>query len=125
MHFTHEDEKLIARDTRAYLEANPGAEVVGDNLELPKSRRFRDAWQHDGVKVAPHVDKARAQVMAEVRAKRDAELAATDGEFMKSLEKGVKNEALEAKRQALRDRPTKVEAEIANLTADELEQYAV
>jgi hypothetical protein len=61
--------------------------------------------------------------MAEVRAKRDKDLAATDGPFLLSVERGRPDQALVAQRQALRDLPAKAEAEIANLDAAALEEY--
>ncbi len=122
MTFATDDPKLIERDTKAHIEAN-GAEHVGDDLELP-SRRFRNAWTHDGEKVTPHVGKAREIVLAEVRAKRDKDLAATDGPFLRAAEKGPVPVDLVAKRQALRDLPAKVEADIAGMDAEALEAYA-
>ncbi len=123
MVFATDDPKLIERDTKNHLEANPGSELVGEDLPLP-SRRFRNAWTHDGEKVTPHLGKAREQVLAEVRAKRDKDLQASDGPFLRAAEKGPVPKDLLDKRQALRDLPAKVEKEIAGLGAEELERYA-
>lgn len=122
MVFATDDPSLVERDTKNHLEANPGAEMVGDDLPLP-SRRFRNAWTHDGAKVTPHLDKARAMVLDEVRVKRDAALAASDGEMLRAQEQGQPTGPISAKRQKLRDLPAKVAADIAGLNAEELEQY--
>lgn len=127
MSFTHDDEKLKARDTQRYLDDNPGS--TWEDLErpqLPQSRKFRNCWtKHgSGSGVDVHLGKAREQVMAEVRAKRDKDLQATDGPFLRAAEKGPVPKDLLDKRQALRDLPAVVEKEIAGLSAEELERYA-
>ena len=126
MVFATDDESLRQRDTQAFLDADPGStwEDV-DEATLPQSRKFRNCWtKHaSGSGVDVHLGKARAQVMAEVRAKRDKDLAATDGPFLLSVERGRPDQALVAQRQALRDLPAKAEAEIANLDAAALEEY--
>lgn len=128
MTFTHDDEKLKDRDTQRYLDENPGSiwEDV-DREQLPQSRKFRNCWtKHvSGSGVDVHLGKAREQVMAEVRAKRDKDLVATDGPFLRAAEKGSVPADLAAQRQALRDLPAKVEKEIASLDVDALERYEV
>lgn len=92
--------------------------------ELP-SRRFRNCWRHTD-KVTVDVPLARGQLLAEVRVERNAKLDATDKEAARLADVGTKQEqdALKAKRQALRDLPAVVTSELDSLnTAEALEAY--
>lgn len=96
-----------------------------DHVDLP-SRRFRACWRHDGKTVAVALDLARAQVLAEVRAERNAKLDASDKEAARLADIGTAEQqaALKEKRQALRDLPVTVTADLAALdTAADLESY--
>jgi hypothetical protein len=123
MHFATEDPELIERDTKSFLDSEPGATFV-ENAPFPVSRRFRNCWTKGAAGVEVHMDKARAQVLAEVRVKRDAALAATDGQMLKAQEQGANTKDLAVKRQTLRDLPAAVEAQLAALaTPEDLEAF--
>lgn len=124
MHFAVDDPEIIERDTAAFLTAEPGSTHEDINKETLPSRRFRNCWTKDASKlggVAVHMDKARAQVLAEVRVKRDAALAATDGQMLRAQETGKQGEVsqLTAKRQFLRDLPATVEVQLNGLSTPE------
>lgn len=97
-----------------------------DADSLPQSRRFRNAWRHDGEKPVVNLPLARAQVLSEIRAERNAKLDASDKELARLTDVGSAKELedIKAKRQALRDLPAVVAAELSALTTvAELEQY--
>ena len=94
---------------------------------LPASRKFRDCWRQaprGGVMV--DLVRARTQRLVEIRAERDAALAATDGLMLRAQETGQDTTQLLAERQRLRDLPAKAQADLdAFTTAEELEAYEV
>ena len=75
--------------------------------ELPKSREFRDAWEHDGTTVIHNMARAKQIHLTHLRQARTDALYALDTDWMKAI--GQKDQAaadaIEAKRQALRDSP--------------------
>ena len=127
MHFTQEGETLMERDTQAWLVENPGGRLMGeesDTAPIP-NRRFRNSWTHDGIGITVDLVKARAQRLGEIRIERDAALAATDGMLLRDQEQGKDVTALLARRQALRDLPARVEADLARLrSADAIAAYS-
>lgn len=95
--------------------------------DLP-DRRFRNCWRHDGKIVAVDLPLARAQVLAEVRHERDARLVASDKDKARIDDIGTPGErqALAAKRQALRDLPATVAADLERIdTVESLAAYRV
>lgn len=89
------------------------------------SRRFRDAWKIDSDAVTVDPIKARAQILAEVRAERAAKLDESDREKARLDDMGTdaERQTLREYRQSLRDLPASVTAAIAELTVAELEQF--
>lgn len=85
--------------------AYPEYEEV-DNLVLPENRLFRDAWStvSKGT-VEIKKDKAEEIHMGRIRKERDKELGKLDVEMLKNLKDSDKLEALETKKQVLRDIP--------------------
>lgn len=93
--------------------------------DLP-GRRFRNAWRPAGGKVIVHMPLAREQVLAEIRTERNARLDASDREQARLADVGTKAEvdAIKLQRQALRDLPEAVAADLSRLTTVEaLESY--
>jgi len=94
------------------------------NERAGQSRKFRNQWRWDGSKIEPDLPLCREQVMAEVRAERNAKLSDTDGEAVRNQERGQPDQALKDYRQALRDLPATVQAQVDALnTAVSLEAY--
>lgn len=118
----------------ARLEANGftvlKADAVGADLpneRAGQSRRFRAQWRWDGAKIEPDLDLCRAQVMAEVRAERNARLDAADKERgrLEDIGTGPQKQAHAQYRQALRDLPAAAQAEVDALPdAAALEAYS-
>ncbi len=94
---------------------------------LPSSRRFRDCWRVSGQGVDVDMVAAKAQRLSEVRADRDARLAAADALTLKTMDSAVKADQDKVKtyKQALRDLPTTAQTAInAAATPDALDAYA-
>jgi hypothetical protein len=83
--------------------------------DIPKSREFRDAWEHDGTTIVHNMEKARQIHMVHLRQARVDALGALDMAWMQAI--GQKDstvaDAIEAQRQALRDLPNTVPVETA------------
>lgn len=98
------------------------------NERAGQSRRFRGCWRWDGSKIEVDLPMARAQVMAEVRAERNARLDAADRERNRLEDVGDQSQrqAHAAYRQSLRDLPAAAQADVDALgTAEDLEAYTV
>lgn len=97
---------------------NPQIVTVDD---IPKDRTFRSAWEHSGDKITVNMDKAREIHLSHIRAQRNAALAVLDIETMKALGKGdnAARDAIEARKQALRDIPQTIDLNAAK-TPEEL-----
>ena len=112
------------------LQANTPTATI-DASELP-SRRFRNQWRKAGRTVAPDPTLCREQVIAEVRAERNAKLTASDADKARLDDLGTEQQKanLATYRQALRDLPATVydpqtqRGEIASLTLEQLETYS-
>lgn len=100
--------------------------AVIDSSQLP-SKRFRNCWRApDGGAVRVVVALARLQILAEVRRERNLRLLLSDGEFTRLLEIGTDQQRADLRvyRQALRDLPATVQAEVDGLsTPAQLEAY--
>ena len=117
-HWTREatDANLFAEITKSFpaVDTNglPMPQPVSYKIvrrdELPTDRTYRDAWEHDGIKVQHNMPKARAIHLAHLRQARVDKLGALDAEWMKATGQNKKQDAdaIEAQRQALRDLPT-------------------
>ena len=114
----------LSRVAAASVPPGLTARVI-DVSELP-SRRFRNAWRQVANAVGVDLPLARAQLLKELRARRNAILAQSDGQKIKLDEIGTDEErqAYRTYRQALRDLPATVQAQVdAITTAQELESY--
>lgn len=113
-------------EAQGYTIHKADATIVDLPSETVNPRRFRPAWRWDGAKIIHDLPACRAQILGEVRAERTEKLAETDGEATRNMERGQPDAALTNYRQALRDLPEAVEAEIDGITtAAGLEAYAV
>jgi len=83
-------------------------------------RRFRNCWRWSGNALRVDLPLARQQRLKEIRGERDRRLAATDGPWMRSVERNllVERQQLESQRQALRDLPAQAAADLESC-ADE------
>lgn len=94
-----------------------------DESEIPKDRTFRGAWKERISGVEVDMPKAREIKMAQIRKKRDSDLATLDVETMRYLKNPTKLNDVEAKKQELRDMPQQLQPMIdAALTPEELNQ---
>ena len=89
--------------------------------DLPPDRSFRAAWELNGKTVAPNMTKARDIHMDRIRKARDAELAKLDVDMMRAMGQGdnTARDAVEAKKQVLRDLPATFDLRQA-MTPEEL-----
>lgn len=80
-------------------------------LDTLPSRAYRNAWVLAGGKVQHDMDKARAMKLEEIRAERNARLAASDGPHLRAQDQGDTAEVnrLKVLRQRLRDLPATVD----------------
>jgi hypothetical protein len=119
--------RTLIQDGRVHPESASEDVLTREALvdRLPGSRAFRAHWRgHPGAGVRVDLPGARAQRMAEIRAQRDAALAATDGPMLRAQERGEDTTALAAHRQALRDLPLTVQWDLdAIRTPESLEAY--
>lgn len=100
--------------------------------QIPSDRAFRDAWEHEGDKIAVNMDKARDIHMDNIRTVRNKALADLDVETIKAVGKSDSKalDDVEAKKQALRDIPqtfdlsaARTPEELKNLWPTELETH--
>ncbi len=116
------DEEFIERIRLKDVPSDAVGVAVVDASSLPKDRAFRDAWEHDGLGfVSVNLTKAREIHRQRIRQAREPLLSALDVAFMRAL--GRRNQAevdaIEAKRQILRDAPDDPVIDAAK-TIDEL-----
>lgn len=103
--------------------ADLNAEMIGemDPDNLP-DRHFRNCWRKSGAdSITINMTLARAQVMDEIRAKRDEHLVQSDAKQMEMMSKGEDTTALFALKQSLRDLPDNVN--LTGLDSDELKAF--
>lgn len=100
--------------------ASPIQIVEGD--PRPQNRTFRNAWTLNGDKIDHDMPKARSIHMDRIREARDEKLKSLDNDWMKATgqNKKAEAEAVEAKRQWLRDIPQTFDLNAA--TPEELEK---
>lgn len=113
--------RIIAKDLPSYVTSYG----IVDSSTLP-SRRFRNSWRHIGNgAVGVDLNSAREQVLQEVRTERDRRLVISDGKKQELEEIGTPQEMalLKGKRQLLRDFPSRVSQEIADMDLPSLEVY--
>jgi hypothetical protein len=98
----------------------PDGEVV-----QTQRRIFRSCWRHAGGVVVEDAGLCRQKVLADIRLDRDDRLSASDRDKARLDDIGTppQQQAHRQYRQALRDLPATVAAQIAALTPDELEAY--
>lgn len=114
----------IARIRAKDIPANAGTPIIVGDAEIPKTKFF-DALAIVSGNLTVDVTKARAAVLASVRAERDKRLSASDAKKMQADDIGTPagKKSIAAYRQSLRDLPTKVAADIAVMSLDSLEAY--
>lgn len=105
--------KAIAR----HVKQGGAAPLLCDEADLPTDRTFRNAWERDGAKpVKVNMDKAREIAKRNIRSERGPLLDELDKHFTKA--QGQRDdkaaEAVEAKRQKLRDAPADKRLEAAD-----------
>jgi len=110
-----EDETEEQWLNRVFTKATPDGLTFKDidmKTEPLPDRRFREAWSNgtNGNTIEVDLDKAKAQVLVELRRERDKGLVITDGLMAKENEIGTQEgiDALKVYRQKLRDLPTTV-----------------
>lgn len=82
-----------------------GQTVDASNVNVPKSRHFRSAWDLEGDVIEVDMNKAREIQRDFLRSQRSEYLTRLDADYMKALETGdeTKKTAIAAKKQELRD----------------------
>jgi hypothetical protein len=93
------------------------------DADLPEDRRYRGAWRDRDGAIVHDMPKARALHLDRVRARRAKKLDELDRDWMRAMGQSKKADAdaVEAKRQALRDLPTSLGVEKAT-TIEELKE---
>ena len=93
---------------RTHRESFPDSAILGfrDPSDLP-SYRFRDCWRLSGDAIKVDMPLARAQRIKEIRAERNGRFTGLDAEWMRAMgqKRLAEADAIEAKRQVLRDIP--------------------
>ena len=86
------------------LTIDPKARIIYES-ELPSEREFRDAWEDNGILIAPEVGKAREVKLSRVRRNRRLKLQELDTEMLRAMEDSdtVKQAEIKSKKQQLRD----------------------
>lgn len=106
-------EKQIERGA-SYLGTVTGWEIV-DTKDIPQDRTFREAWRNRGKRLEVDMPEARKIHLDRVRIARAPLLDQLDRDWMRATGQGKKADAdaVEAKRQALRDLTTTIDVESA------------
>ena len=109
----------IRRGEQSYLKPTQSWRRIKAD-EIPADRTFRDAWRDAGDRLDVHMPKARAIHLERVRVARAVKLDELDRDWMKATGQGKKAEAdaVEAKRQRLRDLPSSLLVEAAETPED-------
>ena len=97
--------RIIAKD----VPADSSNVRIVEESEIPADRTFRDAWVHDGEKLAHDMDAAREIHMKRIRAARNKELSRLDVEQLKGND-------VSARKQELRDLPQTFDLSVAATT---------
>jgi len=89
------------------------------------SRRFRNHWRLIGGQISPAVPLCRVERLKEIRAERDVRLDKSDRVKARLDDVGTAAQiaAYRVYRQALRDLPATVQADLSTLTPDQAEAY--
>lgn len=98
-----------------------------DAAALPATRRWRNQWRVAAGAIAPSVPLCRGARLAELRADRNARLAASDGPALRANEQGTAEQqaAWRAYRQALRDLPATAQTALTGCeTPDAVAEYS-
>lgn len=97
----------------------PGSECIDiTEADLPQNRVFRNAWAKSGKRISIDPTKAKEIHLFRIRKAREREMVKLDAEWMRATGKGRKAEAdaIEAKRENLRNAPQDAIVALANLT---------
>jgi len=117
-----EIEKAFQPDEQGRRAYTPVAYALIDRANIPADASYRQAWRFDkGTGFSHDMTVAREIHLHNLRAVRAQALQDLDGEWMKAFATGNRQEAeaIEAKRQALRDAPTTLNIDKAT-TIEEL-----
>jgi hypothetical protein len=115
IHLVHGNVNIVKQDGDEVFE-------LPVDWEIP-SIKFRDCLRESSGEIAVNLELARAQVLEEVRRKRDEKLLETDAEYTRLHSMDQDLTAVKAKKQVLRDLPEAVESELAALDLEALESY--
>lgn len=99
---------------KKFNEFHPDYCEAGENLLVPNSRQFRDAWTLKGNKVVVDVNKAAEIHLRHIRHLRDKKLAILDREQLRHIRNADKLEEIEQEKQLLRDLPQNYKFDIKN-----------
>ncbi len=104
----------ISRGQQSYLGPTSGYRII-DASEVPQDRTFRAAWKHRTGKIEVDMPRARQVHLDRIRVARAPILDQLDRDWMKATGQGKKADAdaVETKRQKLRDLTTAVDVEAA------------
>lgn len=95
------DENIADEIAKAQIDAVEWRRIGPD--EVPADRTFRNAWKDDGKALGVDLPKARDIHRERLRTLRAPLLTALDAEFQRSYKDPAAMDAIEAKKQALRD----------------------
>ncbi len=115
------DDSILIVHGDASLAMQDGDELI----ELPQdweqpSRKYRNCWRWQSDQIKVNLPLARAQKLEEIRKERDARLVESDKEWMIAMTTGAGQEAIDAinaKKQALRDLPEIAESDLSSKLA--------
>lgn len=94
---------------------------AGDQLiELPQdwqapNAKYRDCWREKDGDIVVDLAKAKAQKLEEIRQERNKRLEESDKELMIAISKDQPQDAIKAKKEALRDLPDAAETALKKL----------
>lgn len=116
-------DSFVERTAKHALKLEPELVRLPPGTKLP-THRFRGSWRWSGSSVQVDMPLARVQRMAEIRAERDSRFPTLDAEWMRATgqKKTAEADAIEVKRQTLRDIPAKVNLSTLS-TPEDLEAY--
>lgn len=115
------EEQALERALKKDIPADATNVQVIEKNAIPNDRTFRDAWAQNGKAVHVDMPKARELHMGRLRKMRNEKLDQLDKDFNRASgqKKQAEADAIEAKRQRLRDMPATFDLSAAK-TPDEL-----
>ncbi len=101
-------EEAIRKFKEAHAEGMYTDAFEMEEIEMPPSREFRDAWTLQGGKIVIDNTKAKSIHLGRIRHARNLALEALDKEQLKCMSNNVKLKEIDEKKQILRDLPKNV-----------------